>query len=175
MPTTLETSTEPQEEGFRLNGRRVLIILICTFGVVFAVNAYMIYKAIGSHPGMVTESSFRDSQRFNAELAAAAAQAERAWTVEANATRADDGTVKVVLDARGKDGAALSGVTFKLRLEHPAQRSLDHVVELQPVAGSSDRWTGEAKGVTPGKWGMSIEGDGTAGRLFQSHNTLFFK
>jgi nitrogen fixation protein FixH len=175
MPTTLETSKETQEEGFRLTGRGVLIILICVFGVIFAVNGFMVYKAIGSHPGTVTESSFRDSQRFNAEIAAAAAQTERGWTVVANATRADDGSVQIVLDARGKDGAPLTGVTFKMRLEHPAQRTLDHVVEMKPAAGSSDRWIGEAKGVTQGKWGMSIEGDGAEGRLFQSHNTVFFK
>lgn len=175
MPTTIKAPQEPEDGGFRLNGRRVLYILIATFGVVFAVNAYMIWRAIGSFPGVVTESSFRDSQRFNAEIAAAQAQADRAWKVEADAVRGDDGVARITLTALDREGKPLTGVTFHARLEHPAERALDHQIPLAPVAGSSDRWSGSAPGVASGKWGLVIEGDGTAGRLFLSQNTVFFK
>lgn len=175
MPTTLDAPEDPQDGGFRLTGRRVLYILIATFGVVFAVNGYMIYRAIGSFPGLATESSFRDSQRFNSEIAAAQAQVDRGWHVVADATHTGDDAVTIVLTARDRDDKPLTGVTFAARLEHPADRHHDKHVELSPVAGASDRYEGHLAAVTPGKWGLVIEGDGTAGRLFLSQNTVFFK
>lgn len=175
VPTTLNAPQDPQDGGFRLNGRRVLFILLATFGVVFAVNGYMVWRAIGSYPGVVTESSFRDGQRFNAEIAAARAQADRAWQVEAEALRGDDGVARVTLVGHDRDGKPLSGVTFRARLEHPADRARDKQIALAPVAGTSDRWEGSVGETAAGKWGLVIEGDGAAGRLFLSQNTVFFK
>lgn len=175
MPTTLETPNAPKDDGFRLTGRHVLFILIGCFGLVFAVNGYMTWRAITSFPGVVTESSFRDSQRYNKELAAAQAQTDRGWRVEAVAERAADGTAVLGLTARDRDGRPLTGVTFRARLEHPADRSRDHVAALAPVIGASDRFEARLTGVSPGKWGLVIEGDGTSGRLYLSQNTVFFK
>lgn len=175
MPTTLETPEHPREDGFRLTGRHVLMILVGCFAIVFAVNGFMIWRAVGSFPGVVTESSFRDSQRFNAEIAAAEAQAARGWQVDAEAKRGSDGVVVISLAARDRDGRPLPGVTFRAKLEHPAMRHLDHEVALAPVAGSSNRYEGRLAGVTPGKWGLAIEGDDTKERLFLSQNTVYFE
>lgn len=175
MPTTLDAQKTPPEREFRLTGRHVLLILVGCFAIVFAVNGFMIWKAIGSFPGLVTESSFRDSQRFNAEIAAAEAQAARGWQVEASASHAGDGTTVIVLSARDRDGRPLPGVSFHARLEHPADRHHDHDVALAPVAGSSDRFEGRVAGVAPGKWGLVIEGDGASGRLYLSQNAVYFE
>lgn len=175
MPTTLETPNAPKEDGFRLTGRHVLLILVGCFGLVFAVNGYMTWRAINSYPGVVTESSYRESQRFNQELAAAKAQADRGWKVEAVAERAEDGTAVLRLTARDRDERPLTGVAFRARLEHPADRSRDHVAVLTAVAGANDRFEARLTGVTPGKWGLVIEGDGAGGRLYLSQNTVFFK
>lgn len=175
MPTTLDARKDPPKSEFRLTGRHVLFILVGCFGIVFAVNGLMVWKAVGSFPGLVTESSFRDSQRFNAEIAAAEAQAARGWRVEATTSRTADGTATVVLAARDRDGRPLSGVAFHARLEHPADRHRDHVLTLAPVAGSSDRFEGKVAGVSPGKWGLVIEGDAAAGRLYLSQNTVYFE
>lgn len=175
MPTTLDTPNQPKDGEFRLTGRHVLFILVGCFAIVFGVNGYMIWRAVGSFPGVVTESSFRDSQRFNGEIAAAEAQAARGWKVEAQATRGNDGVVVISLVARDRDGRPLPGVAFHARLEHPAMRHLDHEVALAPVPGASDRFEGRVAGVTTGKWGLAIEGDGAKERLFLSQNTLYFE
>lgn len=175
MPTTLDAPKDAPKGEFRLTGRHVLLILVGCFGIVFAVNGLMVWKAVGSFPGLVTESSFRDSQRFNAEIAAAEAQAARAWKVEATTSRSADGTATIVLSARDRDGRPLPGVAFRARLEHPADRHRDHEVSLAPVAGSSDRFEGRVPGVTNGKWGLVIEGDAAAGRLYLSQNTVYFE
>lgn len=177
MPTTLNTPEKPEGGEFRLTGRHVLYILVGAFALVFAVNGYMIWRAIGSFPGLVTESSFRDSQRFNADIAAARAQADRGWRVDVTATRSAEGTVLVSLSALDRDGRPLTAVTFHAVLQHPAVRTHDHRLALAPVAGSSDRYEGRVEGVTPGKWGLVIEGDGGSGsgRLYLSQNTVFFE
>lgn len=174
MPTTLNTPEKPEGE-FRLTGRHVLFILVGAFAIVFAVNGYMIWRAVGSFPGVVTESSFRDSQRYNAEIAAAKAQADRGWRVEVKTDRASDGKTLISLQARDREGQPLTGVTFRALLEHPADRSRDHKIALSPVVGTSNRFEGRAEGVTAGKWGLLIEGDGTAGRLYLSQNTIYFE
>ena len=173
MPTTLNSPEKPEGE-FRLTGRHVFFILVGAFAFVFAVNGYMIWHAVGSFPGVVTDSSFRDNQRFNAEIAAARAQADRGWRVDVVATRAPDGRAAITLTARDRDDHPLTGVTFRARLQHPADRSRDHEIALAPVAGASERFEGRADGVGAGKWGLQIEGDGTAGRLYLSQNTVFF-
>jgi nitrogen fixation protein FixH len=174
MPTTLDPPEKPRGD-FRLTGRHVLFILIAAFGFVFAVNGYMIWRAIGSFPGVVTESSFRDNQRFNAELAAAKAQADRGWQVDVKTDHAADGRTVISLVAHDRDGQPLTGVAFQARLEHPADRSRDHKIALAPVVGASDRFEGRLDGVGLGKWGLVIEGVGAAGRLYLSHNTVFFE
>lgn len=174
MPTTLNTPEKPGGE-FRLTGRHVLFILVGAFAIVFAVNGYMIWRAVGSFPGTVTDSSFRDSQRFNGEIAAAKAQAERGWRVDVKTARAADGKMVVTLVADDRDGHPLTGVAFRARLEHPADRSRDHKIELAPVVGASDRFEGRAEGVAAGKWGLVIEGEGASGRLYLSQNTIYFE
>ncbi|NLH80455.1 MAG: hypothetical protein GX458_06390 [Phyllobacteriaceae bacterium] len=54
-------------------------------------------------------------------------------------------------------------------------RHLDHEVALAPVPGSSDHFEGRVAGVSTGKWGLAIEGDGASERLFLSQNTLYFE
>lgn len=175
MPTTLNTPEKPEGGEFRLTGRHVLYILIGAFALVFAVNGYMIFRAVGSFPGLVTESSFRDSQRFNGEIAAARAQAERGWQVDVTTSRSAEGGALVALTAHDREGRPLTGVSFHAVLQHPADRSRDHRLALTLVAGTSDRYEGRAEGVTPGKWGLMIEGDGSTGRLYLSQNTVYFE
>jgi nitrogen fixation protein FixH len=166
-------SERPKSGEFRLTGRHVLAILVASFGFVFAVNGYMLYRAVQSFPGTVTDSSYRDSQHFNSEIAAARAQAERGWKVAATAERAADGRTLVRVEALDREGRPLTGLSFRVSLQHPAQRALDHVVRIAPVAGAEGRFEGVAEGaVEPGKWDLVLEGDRAEGRVFLSRNVV---
>ena len=173
MTSPTENTAPEAPEGFRLNGRRVLIILVCAFGVVFAVNGYMLWRAVTSFPGTVTESSYRASQGFNKEIAAAQAQVARSWQVAATAERGADGATAIRVEARDADGKPITGPTFHARLEHPATRTLDRAVTL--AASEPGVWGGVVADVGPGKWGLVIDATGPEGRLFLSQNTVFFK
>ena len=175
MPTSLNPKPRADEDGFRLTGRHVLAILLGVFAFVAGVNGIMIWNAIGSFPGVVTDSSYRDSQRFNRNIAAAHEQAARGWQVDAHAERAPDGRVAIRLQAKDAEGRPLSGIAFRATLQHPANRSLDHAVPLTATAGASGVFEGVATGVNEGKWGLEVVGDRDGGRAFLSQNTLFLR
>ena len=175
MPTSLNQKPTVDESGFRLTGRHVLFILLGVFAFVAAVNGVMIWKAIGSFPGVVTESSYRDSQRFNRNIAAAHEQAARGWQVDAHAERGSDGRGVIRLQAKDAAGRPLSGISFRATLQHPANRMLDHVVALAPLPGTDGAYEGVATGVGEGKWGLEVEGYDDKGRVFLSQNSLFLR
>lgn len=175
MPTSLNDKPRTEAGGFRLTGRHVLFILIGVFAFIFAVNGVMVWKAVESFPGVVTQSSYRDSQRFNRSIAEAQVQASRGWRVDASAVRSPDGRVVVRLEARDAAGAPVSGVSFKATLQHPANRAHDHVVPLPALPGAAGIFEGVATGVTEGKWGLEVEGEGAEGRVFLSENSLFLR
>lgn len=173
MTMSSNRTDESGEGEFRLTGRHVLMILLGVFAVVAVVNAYMIWQAIGSFPGVVTESSYRDSQHFNREIADAHLQAARRWRVDAKADRSRDGRVVVHLEAKDAEGKPITGVAFRATLQHPANRALDHAIPLTAVAGASGVFEGAANGVGEGKWGMEVEGESAEGRVFLSQNSLY--
>jgi len=175
MPTSLNPKPDTEDGGFRLTGRHVLAILVGVFLFVAAVNAVMIWKALGSFPGVVTESSYRDSQHFNRSIAAAHEQAARGWKVDLQAVRRPDGRAVIRLEAKDAEGRPISGVAFRAVLQHPANRALDHVVPLAAVAGSSGVFEGTATEVSEGKWGLEVEGDSDKGRVFLSQNSLYLQ
>ena len=175
MPTSLNRKPDAEVGGFRLTGRHVLFILLGVFAFVATVNGVMIWKAIGSFPGVVTESSYRDSQRFNRNIAAAHEQAARGWQVDAHADRSPDGRVVIRLQAKDAEGRPLTGIAFRATLQHPANRALDHVVPLPAVPGADGAFEGTADGVGEGKWGLEVEGEKDQGRVFLSQNTLFLR
>lgn len=174
MTTTIPRTDDGAKSEFRLTGRHVLAILVSIFAIVFVVNGYMVWSAVGSHPGVVTESSYRDSQRFNSEIAAGRAQAERGWKVASHAERIADGRVRLALEALDANGTALPGVTFKARIEHPANRTLDHTVAFAPV-DAAGRYEAFASDVAAGKWTLVIEGSSTEGRLFLSNTAIMLR
>lgn len=60
-----------------LTGRKVLIIGISAFAVVFGANMALLYSAINSFPGLEVKNSYVASQSFNDE---ALAQEALGWT-----------------------------------------------------------------------------------------------
>lgn len=175
MPTSLNQKPEAGDGEFRLTGGHVLAILLSVLFLIIVVNGFMIWKAIGSFPGVVTESSYRDSQRFNRNIAAAHEQEARAWKVDAQAVRAPDGRVVVRLEAKDAQDRPVAGVAFRATLQHPANRSLDHVVPLPAVPGAAGVFEGVATGVSEGKWGLEVIGEIEQGRVFLSQNALFLR
>jgi len=62
-----------------LTGRKVLLITLAAFGVVFGANIALLVSAVGSFPGLEVKNSYVASQIFEAE---ALAQDRLGWIVQ---------------------------------------------------------------------------------------------
>jgi nitrogen fixation protein FixH len=136
--------------GFVLTGRHVLLMFLAFFGVVFAVNAYMMRAAVSTFSGVQTETPYKMGLAYNTRIAASRKQDELGWTVAARVIRAPDGGASVVLEAADRTGAPLSGLTGRIRLQRPADKRLDRDADL--AATGTGRYGAELRGVSAGQW-----------------------
>jgi nitrogen fixation protein FixH len=88
------------------------MILIMAF--VVAVNARFIYVAIDTFPGAASSDDFDMSNRYNAVLAAVAAQNALGWSEHAGAEGAT-----ATVDLIGPDHRALAGATVTAQADRP--------------------------------------------------------
>lgn len=157
---------------FALTGRHVLVMVLGFFGLIFAANGVMIWLALESFPGVATDSAYKASQSYNREIAAAAAQTARGWTVAASARRVADGRVAVRVEATAKDGRPVGDASFRAILERPMHRADDRTIELSPAVGASGAHVAFVEDLAPGQWDLVVEADGKDGRLFLSRNRV---
>lgn len=134
-----------------LTGRTVLIYFLGFFGVVFAMNIYMVRVAVSSFSGVETESAYKAGLSFKNDIAAAQAQDARHWSVEASLQRGE--ASGVIITARDAQGQALAGLTPEVRLAHPTDKRRDMLLEFVELT------PGQFKSLTPmpeGQWDLVI-------------------
>lgn len=117
------------------------------FLIVFAVNGYMTYMAIGTFPGLSTHQGFANSNGYDRVLNAAERQAALGWTV-----RSDLDGMRPVLTLADRTGAPLAA-----RVTAVAQRPLGDPerTELVMHEMSPGQWQAE-QALAPGKWDLEI-------------------
>jgi nitrogen fixation protein FixH len=156
--------------GAGLSGRAVLLSLIAFFAVVIGVNVTMMTLAISTMPGTEVESPYLAGIKYNSEISAARAQEARGWRMTSHVDRADDGRAVIIVEARDRDGAPLTGLVLSVRLARPTDRRADRVVSLGER--SAGRYGGEANDVAAGIWDLEVEADRGGERLFRSKNRI---
>jgi len=135
-----------------ITGRTVLTYFLGFFGIVFAMNFYMVRVAVSSFSGVETESSYKAGLSFKNDIAAAQAQEARHWSVEATLQR--DDASGVIITARDAQGHALAGLTPEVRLAHPTDKRRDVVLEFVELI------PGQFRNLTPmpgGQWDLVID------------------
>ena len=135
-----------------LTGRMVLFYFIAFFGVVFAMNFFMVRVAISSFSGVETASAYKAGLSFKNDLAAAHAQDARHWAVDVSLQRGGDAT-RLVITARDEGSWPLAGLTPEVRLAHPTDKRRDIPVEFVEVTA------GRFQNLTPmpqGRWDLVI-------------------
>lgn len=83
--------------------------------VAFLVNAYMVYAAVESFPGVAGQDGFDLSKRYDDVITVAAKQAALGWQVEAVV----DDARHPVLSMTDRSGAPLPGAAIKAEAERP--------------------------------------------------------
>jgi nitrogen fixation protein FixH len=150
-----------------ITGRTVLIYFLGFFGIVFAMNFYMVRVAVSSFSGVETESSYKAGLSFKNDIAAAQAQDARHWSVEAALQRGD--ATGVIITARDAQGQVLPGLIPEVRLAHPTDKRRDVVLEFVELT------PGQFRNLTPmpeGQWDLVIGLKREAETLFRSKSRI---
>jgi nitrogen fixation protein FixH len=153
-----------------ITGRFVLIVTVCFFAVVISVNVVMMRLAIATLPGTEVDSAYSAGLAYQKEIQAAQQQDKRDWKVDAHIERQADGTARLSVDAKARDGQPVAGLSVFGRLERPTDRRADQAFEMMEGGGGSYR--GTAHGVSEGQWDLVIEADRDGRRLFLSRNRV---
>jgi nitrogen fixation protein FixH len=150
-----------------ITGRTVLLYFLSFFGVIFAMNFYMVRVAISSFSGVETESAYKAGLSFKNDVAAAHAQDARHWSVEAILPRAD--ASEMIITARDAQGQALAGLMPEVRLAHPTDKRRD--VPLAFVEVTPGRF--RCLTLTPeGQWDLVIGLKREAETVFRSKSRI---
>lgn len=153
-----------------LTGRKVLLMIVVFFAVVFAMNGLMMALAIQTLPGTEVDSAYSASLAYENEIAAAHDQDARGWKVDAHVQRRMGAGAEVRVEVRDGSGLPVSGLRFQGRFERPTDRRADQAVDL--VATGEGVYLGNAAAIMPGQWDLVLEGAAGGQRLFLSKNRI---
>ena len=104
--------------------------LTTIFGAVIAINLSMVYFAVGSAPGFVTDRAFERGKSYNLDLAAARAQEALGWTATIEARDAAVTARFATRDAQPLEG--LSVLAVASRVMGPGADIRQKLVETAP-------------------------------------------
>lgn len=160
--------------GRPLTGRKVLLIAIAFFGVVFTMNlGVLLPNAIKTFRGIETPSAYRASQDFNANRVIAAEQAARGWNVEAHVERGEDGVVVARITTRDRDGAMLAPMEGEAMLARPADRRMDLSAPAELIGYGS--YEARFEDVAIGQWDIVLTFMQDGERVFHSRNRIVLR
>lgn len=154
----------------QITGRFVLIAFVAFFGTVALVNGIMMTLAIRTMPGLDARNGYDASQRYNGEIAAMRDQTARGWRADVTLKLAGR-AAPVTVELKDASGKVLSGLGLSARLSHPADRKIDHLIDLKETAPG--RYSAAFPDVTRGAWDVIIEARRGDERLYTSRNRVF--
>ncbi|HZH12355.1 MAG TPA: FixH family protein [Microvirga sp.] len=161
-------SMDPAGRSPRIvTGRTVLIYLVSFFGVIFAMNFFMIRVAISSFSGVETESSYKAGLTFKNDVAAAQAQNALDWAVEANIQHGNPRSI--LISARDAKAQAISGLAAEVRLAHPTDKRRDSIIAFVETS------PGQFQSLTPlpeGHWDLVIDLKRNGETVFRSKSRI---
>jgi len=143
------------DAGFRLTGRKVLLIFLAFFGTIFAADTFLLTSALRTWSGLEERSAYSAGKRYDAEFAAARAQDARGWSLDVQAKRlgADEASLIVVVQDRA--GQPLGGLAAHASFQRPTDKRLDRAIDLVETGAGTYRAT--LDGVSPGQWELVID------------------
>ncbi|WP_428699995.1 FixH family protein [Stappia sp.] len=155
-----------------VTGRTVFFWLAGFFSAMLIANAFFVYFALSSFPGVVTEQAYEDGLAYNGRIAASRAQVELNWDVSGKVWRDADGVARISVTARDAAGAPLTGLAVTARLLRPASPEPARTVSLQE--GETGSYSGGVDAVAAGRWILDLDAQsGGEGEQFISRNRIF--
>lgn len=146
-----DPSHEPKPAARR---SRIPWIIAGGFGVVFAVNAIMVYVAATTWPGIAVNRAYDKGLTYNRNLEAAARQEALGWTatIETELSGTLAGTARVtLLDATGQP---LNRAVAALAFERPTHEGYDFALAL--TAEGNGVYSAPFSVPLPGLWDLRL-------------------
>lgn len=165
---------QSDDSGFRITGWHVLFALIGFFGIIAAVNAYMIWLAVGSFPGEKQEKSYMQGLQYNAVLEQRAAQEALGWEMillDGRDVNRDGGELRVQLLNRGK--IAVRGLDVTADIGRAVSDEQD--VQLVLTEEQDGTYTAPLGTLPPGRWLCQITAVQADGTYFTADAELWLK
>lgn len=145
-----------------LTGRKVLLIFIGVFGVIFGVNIYMAVQAVRTFPGLEVSSGYADSQDFDIRRAA---QLALGWAAD---VEVDIEAGILTLHLLNSDGTPAAPAEFQALLTRPTNRTEDQQLVLTRYNGA---FTAPVS-VSPGRWRLRMAGTARDGTDYRQNLTF---
>jgi nitrogen fixation protein FixH len=135
----------------------VLALVLGFFAAVMAVNAVMVWLALGSFPGMVSVDPYREGLAYNHTLETRERQRALGWQVAVEA--AQQGNPRLI-EARFLDraGVPLRALEVTARMIRPVARGADRIIALREVAPGLYRAEDDVPSL--GHWRLEIDAHG---------------
>lgn len=134
-----------------LNGRHVLFAFVGFFGIVFAVNATFLFKALSTYSGVVSNEPYRKGLAYNERIAADERQSRLGWQDELSIVR--DGAIAVKL--RDAEQAPVDGLTVTATIGRPTTAQFDRPLTLAQTGAGT--YAAKAGALDEGSWLVTIE------------------
>lgn len=176
MSPTILPLARRQPDGM-LRGHHVLIAVVAFFGVIFAVNAVLVWQAVATHSGLVASEPYRKGLGYNRRIEADERQQALGWTSEA---AVDPGSA-IAVTLAGPDGQPVSGLSLSGAIGRPSTGRSD--VALRFVEHAPGRYVALLGGLEAGAWLLSVEahagspaaGGATDGPVYRLKRRLWLK
>ncbi len=148
-----------------LTGRRVFVLLLGFFLLIFAVNGVFVYVSLRSHPGTTARDAYREGLEYNRVLERAERQQALGWRAQ---ILEEGGAVR--LRVQDVAGAAVVGLAGEVQVGRPASDVEDRkLAAVETVPGSYEA-TGTP--LAAGRWKIVFEMKDGAGRHFRVEDEL---
>lgn len=135
----------PRHTDGALSGRHVLLMLLAFFGVIFAVNAVFLFKALSTHTGVVAVEPYRKGLAYNDRIAADAQQSGLGWHDTVAVAR--DG--RITLNLVQQSGDRVDGLLVSGTIGRPATSEFDRPLVFSQNASG---YIAEAGPLAEGNW-----------------------
>lgn len=154
-------------------GRHILLALLATFGVIFAVNGYFIVQAERTWPGEDVAHPYLQGLDYNRTLADRARQERLGWSATIGGTRAADGTATITVTLTDKSGAPVSSEPLNGLLRHPMDEERDHAIVFREQGNGV--YVGRIAHVQAGNWDVVVTRKNTREAPFEAERRLWLR
>ena len=156
-----------------LTGKHVLFLFVAFFGIIFVVNARLIYLSQSSWTGLETHDAYRKGLKYNQQLSRSEAQNTRGWTMTLVQQKSPDGGVTLTATPKNKAGETLSGLNLSVVLKRPTHEGIDRHFPLKET--KLGVYTGQSKKISLGKWYLFVTATRDKEVLYRSKNELYLR